>query len=97
MKLNPGEIICDKCKGTGKHYLETHPLADHAYQTCKFCQGVGKLDWIEVVVGKKDIWVHTEILRTPLTAIERRLKESWTVEFNQDVKSLFSEDLFNET
>jgi RecJ-like exonuclease len=88
MNLNPGEIICDECLGTG---------ASLAYNLCPKCQGVGKLDWIEAVVGKKNefIWDNTEIIKTPLTAKERRLKDLWNMEFKLDVKSIYSEDLFN--
>jgi rubredoxin len=46
MKLSPGEIICDKCDGTGYDFRPNKYL-------CPKCHGVGKLDWIEVVVGKE--------------------------------------------
>lgn len=54
--LEPGEVICDKCNGTGKpnnnkiDYRQkyvTYPW------TCDKCYGVGKLDWIENVTGKR--------------------------------------------
>ena len=54
--LEPGEVKCDKCNGTGKpnnnkiDYRQkyvTYPWV------CDKCKGTGKLDWIEAVVGKK--------------------------------------------
>ena len=56
MDLKPGDIKCDKCKGTG-YDLKTPTVDDkHYYRKhypCSKCKGVGKLDWIEQVVGKK--------------------------------------------
>jgi DnaJ-class molecular chaperone len=53
MELNPGEIICDQCNGTGKEYIGVPIPRGDIYNNCPKCQGVGKLDWIEAVVGKK--------------------------------------------
>jgi len=55
MKLNKGEVICDKCNGVG--------LIDnsaHTVRCCIKCYGSGKLDWAENITGKKDkslVWV----------------------------------------
>lgn len=46
MQLNPGEQICDECKGCGYDLRPNHYL-------CAKCHGKGKLDWIEIVVGSK--------------------------------------------
>lgn len=46
MKLNLGEIICDQCNGSGYNMRPNH-------YKCPKCHGAGKLDWIEVIVGKK--------------------------------------------
>ena len=51
MKLNPGEVICPKCKAN--NIVEKGNLMVWG---CDKCQGVGKLDWIEVVVGKNPIY-----------------------------------------
>lgn len=51
--LNPGEELCPKCLG-GK--LKFH--FDAGYYTsdaCPMCLGEGKMDWIEMAVGKKKI------------------------------------------
>lgn len=45
--LDPGDIICPKCKGTGWIVGEK----DWDYR-CDRCWGAGKLDWIERIMGK---------------------------------------------
>jgi hypothetical protein len=54
--LKEGEVICNKCKGTGS----TSPANSREsiyYQVCYKCHGRGKLDWVEMIVGKKvDPW-----------------------------------------
>lgn len=44
-----GEVLCDECNGWGNLYSkdESHLVR------CQKCWGIGKLDWIERVVGKK--------------------------------------------
>ena len=43
IKLNLGEEICPKCKGTGSSH--------HKYHVCSFCYGRGKVDWIKRIRG----------------------------------------------
>jgi hypothetical protein len=43
--LNEGEMICDKCEGTGE--------GDSNWSRCKKCLGAGKVDWIENAMGGK--------------------------------------------
>ena len=49
MDLKPGEIRCDQCDGKGfivnKYFGKP---------VCNKCNGTGKLDWVEAVVGKKN-------------------------------------------
>lgn len=47
--LAEGEVLCDVCNGLG---YENNPHFGPII--CKKCQGVGKLDWIERIVGKKE-------------------------------------------
>ena len=48
--MKDGEIVCNKCLGEG----EILPYGDHfGVEICPKCLGVGKLDWVENVVGKK--------------------------------------------
>jgi hypothetical protein len=51
--LNPGEVICDECEGGRFRYdLDNYDIGK--YNTCPKCHGIGKLDWVENVVGKKE-------------------------------------------
>jgi hypothetical protein len=43
--LNEGEMICDKCEGTGE--------GDSNWVKCKKCLGKGKVDWVENAMGAK--------------------------------------------
>ncbi len=43
--LSEGEYSCEECDGTG---FKPEFLSD-----CKKCEGTGKFDWIENIVGKK--------------------------------------------
>jgi hypothetical protein len=43
--LQEGEMICDKCEGTGE--------GDSNWVKCKKCLGEGKVDWIENAMGGK--------------------------------------------
>ena len=44
--LKEGEVICDNCNGNTKNYTESIAV-------CTKCWGTGKLDWIDLCVGKK--------------------------------------------
>lgn len=47
IKLEEGEVICDSCYGdTPKNYNDSITV-------CTKCWGTGKLDWIDICVGKK--------------------------------------------
>jgi len=50
--LSEGEVLCDVCNGNG--YVP-HDLFGKIF--CKKCQGCGKLDWVERIVGKKEIYL----------------------------------------
>ena len=50
-KLEEGEMVCDKCEGGGKSWIYTTP--------CSKCQGEGKVDWIENIVGRKPELIDT--------------------------------------
>ncbi|MCF8019848.1 MAG: hypothetical protein K9L62_10610 [Vallitaleaceae bacterium] len=54
-ELKPGECECDQCHGTGLH-VKFYNGGDDIW--CDKCLGYGKLDWIEMVVGKRMI-IHT--------------------------------------
>ncbi|MHA1816275.1 MAG: hypothetical protein ACTSX1_09735 [Candidatus Heimdallarchaeaceae archaeon] len=48
--LVPGDIICPKCGGKGIYPVEL----DDIRERCDKCWREGKLDWIEVAMGKPD-------------------------------------------
>lgn len=56
MDLKPGETRCKKCKGTGFwHYRKSNKSNGII---CDKCNGSGKFDWVENIVGKKqDLYV----------------------------------------
>lgn len=52
IKVGDGEVICDKCNGTGcLAELQLRGIVRH--DECPKCEGDGKLDWIDNVMGKK--------------------------------------------
>ena len=72
MKLNPGDIKCPDCKGTGFNIDFVNEII--RYNGCLKCCGTGKLDWIEAIVGKKpQIIIEKKRLRP------RSLKKGWTI------------------
>ncbi len=58
--LKEGEVICNKCSGTGE--IHGRRRID-ASLTCSKCWGVGKLDWIDNVMGRSnfDQFPHGEL------------------------------------
>jgi len=55
LKLEEGEMVCDKCEGKGGNAYNqpSDDLTKPQWVRCQKCQGTGKVDWIENVVGKK--------------------------------------------
>ncbi len=52
MKLNPGDVICYKCKG------ERLISSGIFTEACPNCHADGKVDWIENIVGKSQVDQH---------------------------------------
>ena len=55
MKLEPGEVICPDCSGGKEIWF------------CPRCLGTGKLDWLEMCMGKSVDWV--KMSKRPYTSI----------------------------
>ena len=53
IELEPGEVICKECNGSGKKDEENTDIVFKIFNQCKKCHGKGKLDWVENVVGKE--------------------------------------------
>mgnify|MGYP002628953280 CR=1 FL=1 len=62
MEIEPGEVICDKCNGTGEtirlFMFNYSGMNEHGERKdmCPKCKGDGKLDWIDNVLGKKPVF-----------------------------------------
>jgi hypothetical protein len=59
--MNDEKIKCDKCDGVGWKYrkfiLDDPTDKQMVTVFCNKCHGAGKLDWIEVIKGKKNpLW-----------------------------------------
>ena len=48
--LKKWEMVCNKCDGVGITRKNKH-----AINVCSKCQGTGKVDWLENIVGKKSV------------------------------------------
>jgi len=51
MKLEEYEIICPKCNGSGLD--QTRDQTGINKYHCQKCNGTGRLDWIENIIGKR--------------------------------------------
>jgi hypothetical protein len=51
--LNPSDKICDECNGTGYIIAEKRTDGGTIAAICRVCDGDGKFDWVEIIVGKK--------------------------------------------
>lgn len=56
-KLTLGEVKCKKCGGKG--LVAVNDLPKPLECMCPKCFGTGKLDWVEVVVGKRGFSTST--------------------------------------
>jgi excinuclease UvrABC ATPase subunit len=46
LRLQPGEVVCDKCSGTGDDLQNEHPSFNY-YPACTKCSGSGKVSWLQ--------------------------------------------------
>jgi hypothetical protein len=53
--LKEGEVVCPECNGSGGqiNYIGDPRDLKVVSKVCLKCLGEGKLDWVELVVGKK--------------------------------------------
>ena len=58
INLKEGEAICPECNGIGGGFSKKF---EKLWLNCGKCGGDGKLDWVEMILGKKPI----EFLYTP--------------------------------
>jgi len=48
------ESICDRCGGVGSVIVKVSYYRGHKRGKCPKCEGTGKLDWVERIVGKNE-------------------------------------------
>lgn len=72
--MNPGDVICDQCNSTGSPDNNKNEVVINIFG-CEKCDGYGKLDWIENVVGKR----RPDVEITYLKPTGRTLKNRWTI------------------
>jgi hypothetical protein len=80
IQLNPGEIICPECNGSGNNIFEQSDLWN-AISQCSKCLGSGKLDWIERIVGKPRNWIEIDLSQEIL----RELSENLAAEIDRQI------------
>lgn len=79
VEINEGEVICYKCKGSGKLIPDSYNLYTSYPRECDKCFGCGKLDWIENIVGK--FWDR------------RILSADWSSLSTTELKTIYSYDV----
>ena len=93
--LSPGEFICDTCHG--------RKLIDH--NICPKCNGAGKVDWIENIIGKQAplIWGQKTIsslskvnVRRMINYIQQTLTEVIEYHSSCDLSPAISHDIYRD-
>jgi hypothetical protein len=54
--LEPGDVVCDQCNGTGEpgnNKIGPNDKLSIVPWYCDKCDGTGKLDWIENITGRR--------------------------------------------
>lgn len=95
-KLEVGDVVCPKCKGTGKS--KAWSVGEFKVEPeCPKCLGDGKFDWIDKIMGKVrkpyyqaiDAWVD-ELSKELANEIDKEILEkfigSFKVEEEQNIK-----------
>ena len=80
--LEEGEVLCPQCMGTGRAgslKVKEKPVSYTELDICGKCWGDGKLDWIDLVMGKP--------------SPHRTLKGDWTIEMGEDLNALYDVNL----
>ena len=60
--LKEGEIVCNKCGGTGRTTVKLAKPTINITGFCLKCSGRGKLDWIENITGVKRGFFRWDLL-----------------------------------
>jgi excinuclease UvrABC ATPase subunit len=81
VKLEEGEVFCNKCKGEGVIPLDEKRYLNGSWYSCSRCRGTGKMDWISNITRSYkmifDIWFPTNVFNEMISnAMKRRFSES---------------------
>jgi hypothetical protein len=78
-----GLFPCDKCKGEKRFLVPGKQIDENTYmavfKTCDKCLGDGKLDWIEMAIGKKK-----PVNSTHIDELRRLIDEEDLDDFDDD-------------
>jgi len=74
LKLDPekGEIVCEKCDGKGTRRAKD---GISLMEFCPKCGGTGKLDWVEVVTGKRKDPPMVDVRRALIDVMGSKIAE----------------------
>ena len=69
------EFECPDCHGTGEN-ITNIAIQSTIISTCRTCEGTGKLDWIEAIVGKKSKYetILDEIKKHMVDKVDKELE-----------------------
>ena len=78
IEISEGEEVCPDCEGKGmKNVLKDRPAQFSSRRICQKCNGDGKLDWIEMVMGKPPLSVSgsTSSMSSSYSENEKKYKD----------------------
>jgi DnaJ-class molecular chaperone len=76
MDLKEGEVICDKCNGSGLYDNNYKPKESvFIMYECMYCAGEGSIDWITDILGKNDSY-HIRKIRMHRNEYEYRTRRN---------------------
>jgi hypothetical protein len=90
IKLKEGEELCNRCIGAG--FLEKE--GEYCI-SCPKCLGRGKLDWVEQIVGAKELSVDFSQFVSTCTKLYDDESELYTKAFVDMIIEKFESDLEN--
>lgn len=90
MILNEGEVICDKCNGTG--FWGENDLKEHQ---CYKCLGKGKLDWVTNVMGgrRKPLVAHWETSSISSLSDSNKCNDKFIKEMAREMAKKIDEEI----
>ena len=84
LKLKFGEVICNECSGLGRK--------SGTNSICEKCDGDGKLDWVENIVGKRKKqfdWLEEDVVKHLVNQMAKKIDEEIVKEYLEKEKSRY--------